>query len=247
MTEKKTEKPIEKYEKSELILAIKKLPAQVKELGAIKNQEDLARCENALEVIARMRKAILGMLDPIRDQQYKAYKLTLDTIRDIKIPLDSGEKQAKLLMATWVTMQKQKQKAEMEKKLEVAKEKVMEETAEAEDTGDEEVIEEQKIKAVADLELAKMPPVLDPGSRTTFTRKTYDYTIENIDEIPTKAELPDGKEVYLTRKLPHMAGLRVYVDAWGDKKPVPGLKIYEKVDIIRKRSGSREKQEPETL
>ena len=230
-----------------MILAIKKLPAQIKELGAIKNQEDLTRCENGLEVIARMRKAILGMLDPIRDQQYKAYKLTLVTIKDIKEPLDAGQKQVKFLIGAWVKIQEQKQKAEMEEKLEVAKEKVIEETAEVEETGDKAAIKEQEIKAAADLELAKMPPVLDPGSRTTFARKTYDYTIENIDKIPSKAELPDGKEVYLTRKLPHMAGLRVYVDAWGDKKPVPGLKIYEKVDIIRKRSGSREKQGPETL
>jgi len=246
-------KQIEKYDKNELLTAIKKIPEDVKTLKEITDQASLTRCEKALDVIGRLIKAFLGIFNPIKDAQYKAYKLTMATIKETTGPLYAADRAVKAMIGDYdLKIMKEKEekerlareeKEEVERKaaeiIKKAKEETEQQAAELIIDGKEdqaaEVIEEAKEgaeqQAAEVIEEAKeeaieqeIPEIMaQEEKRTTFVRMDYSYEVTDINELPMWAKLPDGSRVNLVIRKLNAEGLNNFTNKWGNNPDRPEI------------------------
>ncbi len=198
----------------------------------IKTHEDNIEAQNTVAKIKAIKKRILGIFQPIKDAQHKAWRVTCDTINALSDPLDSAEKTLKKKVTTYTVVEEQKREKAAElleakrKDDERKRQEELEERAKkAEDKGKvekAETLREQK-EVEAPPPPAYLPPAPEQAKGTSF-RSVWKADVTSVKDL-CKAVADGTASVNLV--LPNTPALNAFAKATKGGVKIPGVRFYE--------------------
>lgn len=202
----------------------------------IKSYEDTALAQSQLQEIKRRQKIVKDRLEPIRENQHKAWKGVCNLITDLLKPLEAAESMIKKKCIAFDDEQRRKQeeaarRAEAQRQEEERKkqEKLEAQAKKAEEKGQiekaEALREQKEAVAIAPQFIPPPPPTAIKGS--SF-RKTWKGEV--TDMVALCRAIAEGK-ASPNLVMANMPAINAHAKANKDTWPLAGVRFFEETDM----------------